>query len=280
MLNVELLTNGKRNPIGVQPDCVKFSWKYPAESFQFQQKAYRILVSTKKQTLEYGNADLWDSGWVASANNLNISSGIVKYPTMKPIYWIVCLRDADDAVCTSTSASFVVQPKRWNARWIWKNHEICVNDIAGFKREFNLDEPVDYAYLCVSAHSQYKIWVNGCQVGGYVSPAPTTPKNDKRFLGFDVKPFLRVGENRIEVVAIYQGGSGQNFVDGKPGFFCETHIKTGKKNVCIATGEDWLSSGSTPYESGMPYQQNRRITAVEHFDNRKKAEWTTAVCVS
>ena len=150
MLNVELLTNGKCNPIGVQPDCVKFSWRYPAESSQFQQKAYRILVSTKKQILEYGNADLWDSGWVVSANNLNISSGIVKYPTMKPIYWIVCLRDADDAVYTSTSASFAVQPKRWNARWIWKNHEICVNDVAGFKREFNLDEPVDYAYLCVS----------------------------------------------------------------------------------------------------------------------------------
>lgn len=280
MLNVELLTNGKCNPIGVQPDCVKFSWRYPAESSQFQQKAYRILVSTKKRMLKNATADLWDSGWMESADNLNIPSGISAYPAMEPIHWTVCLRDADGAVYTSRPASFVVQPKRWKAKWIWKNNEIHVNDVAGFKKEFALEDSVDYAYLCVSAHSQYKIWVNGCQVGGYVSPAPTTPKNDKRFLGFDVKPFLCVGKNRIEAVAIYQGGSGQNFVDGKPGFFCETHIQIGKKHVCIATGEDWLSSGSTPYESGMPYQQNRRITAVEHFDNRKTADWTPAVCVT
>ena len=279
MLNVELLTNGMRNPVGVQPDCVKFSWRYTPECAQFRQKAYRILVCTQKQMLEKNTADLWDSGWVESAQNLNIPSGITAYPSMRPIYWGVCLRDADGAVYISCPASFAVQPKRWKAKWIWKNHATCVNDIAGFKKEFNLEDSVDDAYLCVSAHSQYKLWVNGCQVGGYVSPAPTTPKHDKRFLGFDIRPFLHPGENRIEAVAIYQGGSGQNFVDGKPGFFCETHIQMGKKHLCVATGEDWLSTGETPYESGMPYQQNRRITAVEHFDSRKTAKWEPAVCV-
>lgn len=280
MLNVELLTNGRRNPVGVQPDCVKFSWKYPVEVARFQQEAYRIQVSTKKQMLENGTPDLWDSGWVVSGNNLNIPSAIAQCPAMKPIYWTVCLRDAEGAEYIMEPAYFVVQPRRWKAKWIWKNHEICVNDIAGFKKEFTLEEHVDYAYLCVSAHSQYKIWVNGCQVGGYVSPAPTTPKNDKRFLGFDVSHYLRSGKNLIEAVAIYQGGSGQNFVDGKPGFFCEVHIQSGRKRVCIVTGDDWLSTGETPYESGMPYQQNRRITAVEHYDNRKTAQWTPAVCVT
>ena len=97
MLNVELLTNGRRNPVGVQPDCVKFSWKYPAEVACFQQKAYRILASTKKQTLANGKADLWDSGWVVSENNLNIPSAISQCPAMKPVYWTVCLRDAEGA---------------------------------------------------------------------------------------------------------------------------------------------------------------------------------------
>ena len=143
MLNVELLTNGKRNPIGVQPDCVKFSWRYPAESSQFQQKAYRILVSTKKRMLKNATADLWDSGWVESADNLNIPSGISAYPAMEPIHWTVCLRDADGAVYTSRPASFVVQPKRWKAKWIWKNNEIHVNDIAGFKKEFALEDSVE-----------------------------------------------------------------------------------------------------------------------------------------
>lgn len=280
MLNMELFTNGRRNPVGVQSDCVNFSWIYPAEYAPFQQRAYRILVSTKKQSLENGNADLWDSGWVVSEKNLNVPCGIEQYPVMKPIYWTVRLRDAADAEYISEPACFVVQSKRWKAKWVWKDNEIRVNDIAGFKKEFTLEESADYAYLCVSAHSQYKIWVNGYQVGGYVSPAPTTPKNDKRFLAFDVNPYLQTGKNLIEAVAIYQGGSGQNFVDGKPGFFCEAHIQTGKKHVCIATGEDWLSTGETPYESGMPYQQNRRITAVEHFDNRKTAKWTPAVCVT
>ena len=144
MLNVELLTNGKRNPVGVQPDCVKFSWRSAPESAPFQQKAYRILVCTKKQMLENGTADLWDSGWVASENNLNIPSGIEKYPTMKPIHWVVCLRDAAGAIYTSRPASFVVQPKRWKAKWIWKNNESRVNDIAGFKKDFDLEDSVDY----------------------------------------------------------------------------------------------------------------------------------------
>ena len=160
MLKVELLTNGKRNPVGVQPDCVKFSWRYAADSAQFQQKAYRILVCTKKQMLENETADLWDSGWVAAADNLNIPSGISAFPAMKPIYWTVCLRNAEGAVYISNPAFFAVQPKRWRAKWIWKNNKLCVNDIAGFKKEFTLEKPVDYAYLCVSAHSQYKIWVN------------------------------------------------------------------------------------------------------------------------
>lgn len=279
MLSVELLVNGIRNPIGVRPDCVRFSWRYPQKLADFHQNAYRILVSSKKQMT---SGDLWDSGWVKSAENLNIPSGIKEYPSMKPVFWMVLLRGEDGAQYSCGPAHFAVQPKRWKAKWIWKDKEVCVNDVAGFRKNFDLNYSVDHAYVCVSAHSQYKLWINGCQVGGYVSPAPTNPKHDKRFLGFDIAPYLREGTNEIKAVALYQGGSGQNFVDGKPGFFCEAHIQMGKNHVCIATGADWQATADTHYESGLPYQQNRRITAVEHFDNRKPENeiiWADATCV-
>ncbi|KUK77270.1 MAG: Alpha-L-rhamnosidase [Proteiniphilum acetatigenes] len=64
-LTCEYLTN----PTGLDILRPRFSWKLTATdktAFGQRQSAYRILVSSGKESLDTSQADMWDSGWVQS----------------------------------------------------------------------------------------------------------------------------------------------------------------------------------------------------------------------
>ena len=263
-MNIDLLINGQREALGIALDKMYVSWIYPQQIASFKQAAYRLWI-TKGLENETTPA-FWDSGWIESKENLYMPCTATNLPCMTTLYARLSVRSIDGAILHSRPSRFVLAPDTWQAKWIWKPDLYITNDIAAFQKTFHIEDTVLDATINVSAHSQYKLWINGIAVGGYVTPAPSDAQNQKLYLSYYIKPYLSRGENKIQAIVLYQGGGGQNYVDGIPGFFCECHIKTAKDDVLLLTDETWQATDHTPYKPGMPFQQNRSITAIEHYD--------------
>src|SRR5262245_22469052 len=53
-------------PLGLENVHPRLSWRLESNERSVQQSAYRILVSSSRERLKRGRADLWDSGKVVS----------------------------------------------------------------------------------------------------------------------------------------------------------------------------------------------------------------------
>lgn len=158
----------------------------------------------------------------------------------------------------------------WEADWIWRSSQIQINDFAYFRKEFHIPEQLETAQLYVSCHHYAHVYVNGTKLGGYGTPAPTYPEKRKLYTRYEVSGFLHKGANCITADAHYLGGNCQNSVNGLPGFRLELHWKDGSGRLHkLLSDTSWLALKDMPHQIGAPYQQNRRISAVEAYDARK-----------
>ncbi len=263
MARIHLLVNGLHSPLGICKSSVEFSWKYSETASS--QISYRLQLSLSK---DFDAAPLFDSGEVDSSEHLYISVPADSFPCLKAIYARVSTTLEDGTKLVSDVSEFSVTDGKWNAEWIWKDDSVRVNDYACFQKKFIVKDAPAFAHIYVSAHHNYKLSVNGTEIGGFVSPAPSNPENDKLFLSYNVLSLLHEGENEIFATVLYEGGHGQNYIDAHPGFWLEMHFGSGSISETLYTDDQWLCTSDTPYLSDMPYQQRRNITPSEHFDAR------------
>jgi alpha-L-rhamnosidase len=157
----------------------------------------------------------------------------------------------------------------WTSEWIWRSQRVRKNDYSYFRKLFNVNGKWDTARLYVSAHHYVQVYLNGERIGGYGTPAPTDPWKKKFYTEYDVSNQLAIGVNCITADAHYLGGEGQNVVNGLPGFRLELHLSSinGKTRV-IKSDTSWDTLVEMPHRVGAPYQQNRRISAIEDYDAR------------
>jgi len=159
---------------------------------------------------------------------------------------------------------------KWEAAWIWRSRQVQVNDFSYFRKELLIDDQLESAQLYVSCHHYAQVYINGTKLGGYMTPAPTYPEKRKLYTAYDVSGLLQTGANCITADAHYLGGSSQNCVNGLPGFRLELHwTDTSGKRQKLKTDTSWLTLTDMPHQIGAPYQQNRRISAIEAYDARK-----------
>ncbi|WP_139995217.1 alpha-L-rhamnosidase [Paenibacillus paridis] len=157
----------------------------------------------------------------------------------------------------------------WTSEWIWRSQRVRKNDYSYFRKLFNANTKWDSARLYVSAHHYVQVYLNGERVGGYGTPAPTDPWKKKFYTEYDVSNLLAIGTNCITADAHYLGGEGQNVVNGLPGFRLELHLSSiNGKTMVIKSDTSWDTLVEMPHRVGAPYQQNRRISAIEDYDAR------------
>jgi len=158
----------------------------------------------------------------------------------------------------------------WIGDWIWRSARIKVNDFSYFRKEFALKGAIVSASLILSAHNFAKIYINGVKLGGHVSPAPTNPWKTKYYLAYEIAEHLTEGRNCLTVDAHYLGGNGQNFVNGMPGMRLQLRLvyADGSEQL-VKSDTTWDVLKEMPHQAGTPYQQNRRMSAIENFDATK-----------
>jgi len=276
---VNLAVEYQENPLAIDTAKPRFSWVVESQERGAKQSAYQILVAEKEDALKAGKF-LWDSGKISSDQNFSIPYQGPSLQSKSNYFWKVRIWDKNGNPGTESEFTFfrtgLMNQGDLLGKWIWEDDKVKVNDFAYFRTEIDLAGEVESAYAIVSAHNHYLIFINGQQVSGYVSPAPTDPYKSKYYVAYDLAPYLKTGKNSLAAKAHYKGASGQNYINGAPGFLFEASVKLKNgKEIMAATGPDWKVLAETPYDESAPALSNRKNTQAEFFDSRQEPiGWT------
>lgn len=219
---VNLRTNHKTDPAGVDTHPPYFSWWIEAAGRGYVQGGYQLLVASSEDKLRKGEADIWDSGKVRSDENLWV---LYEGPSLEPArryYWKVRIRDRLGKVSAwSETASFttgLAGEKDWkNADWIalellpdslkvmpgvhGSGNELGRKAVKRavipyFRKSFSIEKPLKAAYVFVSGLGQYELHLNGEKVGDdFLTPGWTDYRDRCLYNSYDVTSQLQQGEN-------------------------------------------------------------------------------------
>jgi len=204
------------NPLGIDKAAPQFSWQSDDTERDWAQAAYQVLVASNLEKLRGGQADVWDSGKVASADSIAISYGGPKLESRRRYYWKVRVWDTQGRVYESLEPAWwemgLLAPADWKAQWIsWKNPEadsdrtgvrwiwvaaqdalkVAPKTSAMFRRVVKIVEKPREGALFVAVRGNYVAKVNGREVA--------KKREWTTFDRQDVTDFLVVGENTIEL---------------------------------------------------------------------------------
>jgi alpha-L-rhamnosidase len=116
-----LRTERRDNPLGVELEHPRLSWRLESDRIGARQTAYRVRVASNLEMLGRGGADVWDSGTIASAQCLDV---VYQGPALKPrqrYWWTVEVRDEIGATAEAAPAWWemgLLSPGEWTAQWL------------------------------------------------------------------------------------------------------------------------------------------------------------------
>ncbi len=97
----------RTNPLGLDTPQPRLSWVLESDGRGQRQTAYQILAAATPDQLAEGQADLWDSGKVASGQSVNMPYAGQTLRSGQRVYWKVRVWDVNN------KASDYSQPAWW-----------------------------------------------------------------------------------------------------------------------------------------------------------------------
>ncbi|NDV83280.1 family 78 glycoside hydrolase catalytic domain [Bacteroides sp. 51] len=205
-LRVEQLTQ----PIGIDTETPRLSWRLTSGQQNVMQTAYHILVASSPELLAKNEGDLWDSGKVNSdASHLIPYAGTPMQSNLR-CYWKVKSYTTKGETAWSEPAEWIMGllgETHWRGQWIgmdapapWDSETQWSRLSARYLRtEFKLAKEIKQATVHISGLGMYELFINGNRVGEQVlAPAPTDYRKTVLYNTFDVTSLLST-ENAIGV---------------------------------------------------------------------------------
>lgn len=219
-LRCEFLTN----PIGINEGMPRLSWIVSSDRNGDRQTAYRIRVASDPEKLRKGVGDLWDTGFVASDETVNVEYRGQTLGSGQRAWWRVDVKDKDGNAAGSSEVSFwetgLLTPSEWSAKWIGRPDPYKVPiDTKGamwiwypegdpakdapagdrhFRYSFNLAEQPKAARIAVAVDDSFRLSINGKQIGGAHGWFTYTE--------FEIATALKAGQNQIDVIGHNERG--------------------------------------------------------------------------
>src|SRR5580704_10217704 len=88
-----LRTECRDNPLGVELQRPRLSWRLESDRIGARQSAYRVRVATSAARLQQGGADVWDSGKVASPRCFDVAYEGPSLASRRRCWWTVQVWD-------------------------------------------------------------------------------------------------------------------------------------------------------------------------------------------
>jgi alpha-L-rhamnosidase len=279
----ELLVDLMTAPLAVDSVNPRFSWKCNDPDRGEKQTAYQIIVGSTLAKMTSTVGDIWDTGKIESSRSTGIKYVGASLSSDTRYWWKVRTWDKDgNAGSYSRAATFDVGllEADWTAQFIWDGTE-NPNNVAFFRKQFTIDESktIEIAKLYISAHDDYKLWVNHTKAG--VGPVRSNPFKSMMYNSYDLTSALKAGADNVIAVTGHNhqlfGTAGKN---GPGAIICELRIKySDGSRQTIKTDETWKINASTPWREEPYVIFSRKFfggSCSEYYDARKEiTDWTT-----
>jgi len=257
----------------------RFSWELTSQERGQHQTARQIVVSSKKEFLESGRYDIWNSGTIQSSRNILVPYEGTELRSAQTYFWRVKVRDKNNEESqwsrTGKFVTGVFGQRDWdNAAWIGYEELpeslLVIPGVHGngdrlgdkgvkrpvvplFRKQFDVRKQVAEALLFISGLGHYEASINGTKVGSdFLTPGWTYYEKTCLYNTYDVTENLNKGENCIGVIV----GNGFYNVNreryrklvvafGMPKLICKLKIiYTDGSTETLVSGPDWKTSPS------------------------------------
>jgi alpha-L-rhamnosidase len=203
---VELLCLGAGNPLSVDDPAPSLSWKLRGEGRGKAQTAYRIQAATTPALLGTGRPDLWDSGRVASEEQLGIGYAGRPLRSFERVHWRVKVWDQDGRESPWSEPAVwtmgVLQPEDWQAFWIGAPEDGGETAATRLLRhEIAVRAPLRRAEIYICGLGFYEASLNGRRIGeNLLTPAWTKYDKTCAYDAYDLTGLLQPGRNALAIL--------------------------------------------------------------------------------
>jgi len=193
-------------PRGIDVRLPRLSWTLASAVRAKSQSAYQILVASTPAGLDANQADLWDSGKVASHESANIPYAGKPLASHQRCYWKVQVWDEKGTPSgwgrTTSWTMGIMKPEDWHAAWIaWSRTALNSGPLPMFRREFTVAHKITRATAYISGLGFFELYINGRKVGDHVlEPGWTNYRRTNLYATYEVADFLHSGANALGVV--------------------------------------------------------------------------------
>jgi len=202
-----LLCDFAVDPIGIDTSSPGLSWTLKSDGRNERQSAYRILAASTRPILDQGRGDVWDSGKVASDEQIAVAYGGRPLRSFERVYWKIRVWDGSgEESAWSEPAAWtmgVLRLPEWRAQWIGAPAALVPPspDSLLLRRGFPVRPGLVRAEVFVCGLGQYEMTINGRRVGDALL-APGWTKYDKTRLydGYDIRAHLKPGLNAAGIL--------------------------------------------------------------------------------
>ncbi len=286
----ELRTELLKNPEGIGTTTPKFSWIIESNERNVEQKAYQILVASSLEKLNEKDADLWNSGKVASRESTKVQYAGAALDSRSQAFWKVRVYTNKADSDWSTPAKFSVgllKNTDWSAQWIgldklfpWDSDAHKARLSARYlRKEFTSKKEIKSAKVYISGLGLYELYINGKKIGDQVlAPGPTDYFKTVLYNTFDVTEHIKKGKNAIGTIL----GNGRYFnmrqnykphkvkTFGYPKMLLQFEIEyaDGSKEVII-------SDNTWKITTDGPIRTNNDFDGEEYDANKELNGWNT-----
>ena len=265
-------------PFGIDIQHPRLSWWVQDARRGAKQTAYEIRVASSAEKLAQEQADVWDSGRVASEESVNVLYGGPAVESRRRYYWQVRTWDAQGQTSAYSAASWwemgLLSPQDWKGKWITRdlpeerddyasgvkwiwaaNENGLANASPGkheFRLHFNLASAPKVATLYITAKDNVAAWINGKPV---VESSPVTGYGNRdgwgHFRVADAGKFLSKGANVIAAEVLVNKSDGGN---ATAGLVAMLRVQTADGKVQrLVSGPEWKAAseqGGNWFEKG------------------------------
>ena len=237
MLKCEkLLIEYMKNPLGLDEETPRFSWKLKSDNQNVFQTAYHIIVD-----------GMWDSGKIESGESVYIEyAGKKLMPktcyNVKVKVWDNYGEESD--WITGGFETGFLSKNLWEAQWLVPE---VTETVPVFSKKIDVKEGFEKARAYATAYGIYEIYINEKKVSDrYLAPGFTSYKKRLQYQTYDVSEYLKTGENVIEIYLAkgwctgrYPFQKGNNVYDMEAGILAQLELQYSDKTDIIATDNTW-----------------------------------------
>ncbi|MFR9496275.1 MAG: glycoside hydrolase family 78 protein [Rikenellaceae bacterium] len=245
----------RTNPLGINVEQPRLSWKLESKRRNTMQSAYEISVASSKRGIGSAKSEIWNSGKVVSDESIQIEYKGRPLISGERVYWSVRVWD-DKGKCSGWSEAAyweaaLTQTADWDsAQWITNALDGEVTKSLPsqyYRKEFKLTKRVAKARAYVTSLGTYQLYINGDKVSDDLfAPGWTSYHKRLQYQTYDVTTMLSA-ENSVGAMVgdgWYRGKMAwQNdraYYGDQLGFILKMEIEytDGTKEV-VATDSSW-----------------------------------------